>query len=57
MLQDKYSTTLLKELTSWAVVSVTFNFLAAHFHATLCGLLGDAVLTVYFGTPNMFITL
>jgi hypothetical protein len=39
MLQDKYSTTLLKELTSWEVVSVTLSFLATHFRATLRGLL------------------
>jgi hypothetical protein len=40
MLQDKYSSTLLKELTSWDVVSATFSFLATHFHATLHGFLG-----------------
>jgi hypothetical protein len=38
-LQVKYSTTLLEELTSWAVVSVTFNFLATRFRAILRGLL------------------
>jgi hypothetical protein len=42
ILQDKYSTTLLKELTSWDVVSVTFNFLATRLRATLSGLLGGA---------------
>jgi hypothetical protein len=42
MLQDKYSTTLLEELTSWEVVSITFSFLATCFRATLCGLLGGA---------------
>jgi hypothetical protein len=42
MLQDKYSTTLLEELNSWEVVSVTFSFLAARFRATLRGLLGSA---------------
>jgi hypothetical protein len=31
ILQDKYSTTLLEKLTSWDVVSVTFNFLATRF--------------------------
>jgi hypothetical protein len=40
ILQDKYSTTLLEELTSWDVVSVTFNFLATRLRATLCGFLG-----------------
>jgi hypothetical protein len=40
MLQDKYSTTLLEELTSWEVVSATFSFLETHFRATLRGLLG-----------------
>jgi hypothetical protein len=40
ILQDKYSTTLLEELTSWDVVSVTFNFLVTRLHATLRGLLG-----------------
>jgi hypothetical protein len=39
ILQDKYSATLLKELTSGDVVSVTFNFLATHLRATLRGLL------------------
>jgi hypothetical protein len=42
VLQNKYSTTLLGELTSWDVVSVTFNFLATRLRATLCGFLGDA---------------
>jgi hypothetical protein len=40
--QDKYSTTLLEELTSWAVVSVTFNFLATCFSVTLRGFLGGS---------------
>jgi hypothetical protein len=40
MLQDKYSTTLLEELTTWAIVSVTFRFLATRFRATLRGFLG-----------------
>jgi hypothetical protein len=40
VLHNKYPTTLLEELTSWAVVSVTFSFLAARFRATLRGLLG-----------------
>jgi hypothetical protein len=31
-----------KELTSWEVVAVTFNFLATRFRATLCSLLGGA---------------
>jgi hypothetical protein len=42
ILQDKYSTTLLEELTSWDIVSITFNFLATHLCATLRGFLGDA---------------
>jgi hypothetical protein len=42
MLQDNYSTTLLEELTSWDVVSVTFSFLAMRFRATLRGFLGGA---------------
>jgi hypothetical protein len=42
ILHDKYSTTLLEELTSWAVDAVTFSFLAACFRATLRGLLGGA---------------
>jgi hypothetical protein len=42
VLNNKYSTTLLEELTSWAVVSVTFNFLATRFRATLRDLLGGA---------------
>jgi hypothetical protein len=42
MLQDNCSTTLLEELTSWEVVSITFSFLATRFHATLRGLLGGA---------------
>jgi CRISPR/Cas system CSM-associated protein Csm3 (group 7 of RAMP superfamily) len=41
-LQDKYSTTLLEELTSWDVVSVTFSFLATHFRATLRCFLSSA---------------
>jgi hypothetical protein len=36
----KYSTTLLEELTSWDVASVTFNFLATRLRATLRGFLG-----------------
>jgi hypothetical protein len=39
---DKYSTTLLEELTSREVVSVTFSFLATRFRATLRSLLGGA---------------
>jgi hypothetical protein len=42
ILQDKYSTTLLEELTSSDVVSVTFNFLATRLRATLHGFLGGA---------------
>jgi hypothetical protein len=42
ILQNKYSTTLLEELTSWDVVSVTFNFLATRLRATLRGLIGGA---------------
>jgi hypothetical protein len=42
MLQDKYSTNLLEKLTSWAVVFVTFSFLAMRFPATLRGLRGGA---------------
>jgi hypothetical protein len=42
ILQDKYLTTLLEELTSWDVVSVTFNFLATRLRATLHGFLGGA---------------
>jgi hypothetical protein len=42
ILQDKYSTTLLGELTSWDVVSVTFNFLATRLRGTLCSFLGGA---------------
>jgi hypothetical protein len=42
VLNNKYSTTLLKELTSWEVVSVTFSFLATHFRSTLRGLLSGA---------------
>jgi hypothetical protein len=38
--RNKYSTTLLKELTSWDVVSVTLSFLATRLRATLRGLLG-----------------
>jgi hypothetical protein len=40
MLQDKYPTTLLEELTSWEVDSVTFSFLATGFRATWRDLLG-----------------
>jgi hypothetical protein len=40
VLYGKYSTTLLEELTSWAVDLVIFSFLEARFHATLRGLLG-----------------
>jgi hypothetical protein len=43
ILQDKYSTTILEELTSWEVVFVTFSFLVTRFRATLRGLLGGAV--------------
>jgi hypothetical protein len=42
ILQNKYSTTLLEEFTSWDVVSVTFNFLATRLRTTLRGLLGGA---------------
>jgi hypothetical protein len=42
VLQDKYSTTLLEDLTSCDVVSVTFNLLATRLRATLSGLLGGA---------------
>jgi hypothetical protein len=42
ILQDKYPTTLLEEITSWDVVSVTFNFLATRLRTTLRGLLGGA---------------
>jgi hypothetical protein len=42
MLQDKYSTILLKEYTLGEVVSVTFSFLETRFRATLRGLLGGA---------------
>jgi hypothetical protein len=42
MLQDKYWTTLLEELTSWEVVSITFSFLETRFRATLRDLLGGA---------------
>jgi hypothetical protein len=42
VLHNKYSTTLLEELTSWAVVSVTFSLLATRFRATLRGLLSGA---------------
>jgi hypothetical protein len=42
ILQDKYSTNLLEELTSWDIVSVTFNFLATRLRATLRSLLGGA---------------
>jgi hypothetical protein len=72
ILQDKYSTNLLEELTSWDVVSVTFNFLATRLRATLRGLLGGArrlasrqvggssmrgMLTVDFGTPSYKFTI
>jgi hypothetical protein len=40
VLHYKYSTTLLDELTSWDVVSVTFNFLATRLRTTLRSLLG-----------------
>jgi hypothetical protein len=40
--RNKYSTTILKELTSWDVVSVTLSFLAMRLRATLCGFLGGA---------------
>jgi hypothetical protein len=40
ILYSKYSTTLLEELTSLVVATVTFSFLATRFHATLHGLLG-----------------
>jgi hypothetical protein len=39
ILQGKYSTTLLEELTSWDVVLVTFDFLATRLCATLHGFL------------------
>jgi hypothetical protein len=42
VLNNKYLTTLLEELTSWEVVSVSFSFLATCFRATLRGLLGSA---------------
>jgi hypothetical protein len=42
ILQDKYSTTLLEEHTSWDVISVTFNFLVTCLRATLRGFLGGA---------------
>jgi hypothetical protein len=42
VLENKYSTTLLGELTSWDVISVTFNFLATRLRATLRGFLNDA---------------
>jgi hypothetical protein len=42
VLYGKYSTTLLEELTSWAVDLVIFSFLVARFRATLRGLLGSA---------------
>jgi hypothetical protein len=38
--RNKYSTTLLKELTSWDVVSVTLSFLSTRLRATLRGFLG-----------------
>jgi hypothetical protein len=40
MLQDKYSTTLLEEFTSWEVISVTFSFLVIRFRTILRGPLG-----------------
>jgi hypothetical protein len=42
ILQDKYSITLLEELTSWDVVSATFDFLATRLRTTLRGLLSGA---------------
>jgi hypothetical protein len=42
VLQNKYSTTLLEELTSWDVISITFNFLVTRLRAILRGLLGGA---------------
>jgi hypothetical protein len=42
ILQNKYSTTLLEELTSWDIVSVTFNFLATRLCATLRSFFGGA---------------
>jgi hypothetical protein len=42
ILQDKYSTTLLEELTSWYVGSVTFNFLTTRLRVTLRSLRGGA---------------
>jgi hypothetical protein len=41
-LHGKLLTTLLGELTSWAVDVVTFNFLAERFRATFHGLLNGA---------------
>jgi hypothetical protein len=38
----KYSTTLLKEVTSWDVVSVTLSFLATRLRAMLRGFLSGA---------------
>jgi hypothetical protein len=40
VLRNKYSTTLFEKLTSWAVASITFSFLATRFRATLRDLLG-----------------
>jgi hypothetical protein len=40
--RNKYSTTLLKELTSWDVVSVTLSFLATRLWSTLRSFLGGA---------------
>jgi hypothetical protein len=42
VLNGKYTTTLLEELTSWAVDSVIFNFFSTRFRSTLHGLLGGA---------------
>jgi hypothetical protein len=42
ILQDKYLINLLEELTSWDIVSVTFNFLETRLRATVRSLLRDA---------------
>jgi hypothetical protein len=42
VLHNKYSSSLLEELTSWVVVSITLSFLATRFRATLRSLLGGA---------------
>jgi hypothetical protein len=39
VLNEKYLTTLLEVSTSWLLDSVIFDFLVAHFRATLRGLL------------------